>query len=651
MPTIPEPLDIRSEIQPTEVKWPPAIPTDTSALKLVVQDAERAETWRQNKGVMTEWSRADRLYHFKVPQQFWEGTLVARASLGVPLVYEHVESLLPQIVGSLFADTPPFMIKPRPGTSMQAARAMSHLLEWELERINFAEEIRLVAKSCLLYGTGIAKWGWTSQTNRIRRIIQPNPQDPDETAVQEIDQEVSLPTFESLDLRRIFVDPSLRVPDIRQARFIIHQVYMTLQELDDLRDMEGYDIPARTALQGYFFPPQEVATTGIDGANPHPLSLQNEFTQAEHPSAQVSVNPLLLPLEVLEYWTADQVITVLQRKLVIRNVDNEFGVLPFVSCAFSDVLDGFYGLGLGKLIGGEQQLQQGIINARLDDLSLRINGMFVRLRGSNSPTQQVRMRPGGVIDVDKEGGVTMLDRGVGLPEAFAEVNFSDQRAQRRSGASEFVVQGSIPQSGTSSLVTAGGVNALASGAGARIQYFIERQLAGLVFVPTLNALLAMTRERLAPSQVERILSEELGVALDDAQPLDILNANVDFSILAATKLQARRAMAATLPTLIQFLVNEPVMSALAEQGKKINFEELVNMLFDVSAWPNQQNVVVAMSDEDTQRNMLNNPAIQQMLAGQAQGEQDSRMIEEKAIAQSGRDIIKQTLKQSAGEGA
>jgi hypothetical protein len=652
------------DIQPVEAQslFPRQIPEDLTALRLVVGDMKKAEAWANM--FMWRFNRYDDLYLFRVPMAFWEGTTVPRAHLGVPLVYEHIESLLPQVINTLFLQLPPFMSRPRPGTSMQVARANDGVLGWELEQTFFREQIRLLAKSALLYGTGIGKWGWLTETKskvRVRRVKEPpsiadpitgrlqqvETPDTDDLEVVVEDEVINRPTFEALDLRHVFVDPGLRLPDVRKAKYVIHQAYMTIRQLDALRDVEGYDIPDQRRLVSFFFPPKEEAihslasqTTGGSLA-----SFTKEFEPAKV-EEDTSVNPLEHPLEVLEYWSKDRIVTVLQRKLVLRSERNEFNVIPFVSTVYSDVPNQFYGIGVTQLIGPEQRLQQGVINARLDDLSLMLNGMFIRVRGANTPTQQIRVRPGGVIDSDSKDGVTPIDRKPAVPESFAEIDASDKRAQRRTGANELVVQGTIPSSGSTFGRTATGINALSAGAGTRIQYFIEN-LADQVYVPVLRAFTEMNRTRLMPSQIQRVLSEELAIQYE-GDALDILNGRFEFEILAAGKLQARSSMAQSLPLLFQFITNEPVIAALAEQGRKVNFAELVNMVFDVSGWPNKTDVIVAMTPQEQQRRLMNNPAVAAQALAAQKSEQKSREAEQKLEGQAGRDILKARLEEVVG---
>ena len=658
------------EIKPQEAKslLPGQTPTQLVALKLVVQDFQKAEHKFFPDRILYDFY--DQLYDARVPVIHWEGTTVRRANLGVPLIYEHIESILPQVINLLFLESPPFFVKPLPGTSMDAARGNSFIMARQLRQVGFREQIRLIAKSALLYGTGAGKWGWLKETRkrtRVTRVDQPSVTGTGDTrtiietdtalkATQE-DVVINQPTFEAIDIRRLFVDPSLRGPNVRKSKFVIEQSYMTIGQLDALRADERYTIPPQDQLVALFFPPKEpvkgefqhsgASTSTSPGSEfTQIFSFDREFAAPLGPADEVSVDPLLKPLEVLERWTGDKVITVLQRKLVIRNEANELNAIPYVTTPFSDVLNKHAGMGIGKLVGPEQRLQQGIINSRLDDLALLLNGMATRVRGANVPSQQVRMRPGGVIDSDTPDGIRWMDRKPAIPEAFAEIEASDRRAQRRTAASEIAVQGSIPAN-TSLTRTATGVNTLAGGAGARLEYFINN-LADLVYIPALEAFTEMNRTRLSPKQVRQILSEDLAESyLSDV--VDILDGRFQFEILAASKLQARRAMAQSLPLLLNFLLNGDIISALADQGKKVEFQEILSMVYEVSGWPNKQSVVVDMTDEERAAHLASKQALAQAAQQQSQQKADSELVDQKQEGQAGLAVVKSILEGAGRE--
>ena len=154
---------------------------------------------------------------------------------------------------------------------------------------------------------------------------------------------------------------------------------------------------------------------------------------------------------------------------------------------------------------------------------------------------------------------------------------------------------------------------------------------------------------LKPEQINKILSEDLGHAYE-ADPLDIVNGEYDFDIVAASKLQARAAMKQALPLMYQFFLTEPVMTALSQQGKKIDIGEMVKMTFDTSGWPNQQSVVTNMTPQEIQQMQANSPAAQQasqldqaqkMEQIKVQGK--SQLLDQATTDKAGHDVLRKLI--------
>lgn len=642
---------------------------DLTILKIVNQDIQLAEAELISSGRVDDWARCETLYLFRVPIQFWEGTNIPRAHLGVPLVMEHVESMIPQIMNGIFPQPFPIQSRPFPNTRMEVARARDKLIEFWFERVEFRRKFRQLLKYLFVYGTAIGKWGWRSymqQEVKLRRklpavfvgtevggeLVEQSPE------VEEVVEEhlISEPFFEVLDLRSVLFDPGLREADIRKARWVAHIQYVTINDLDMLREVEGYEIPPREKLVQLFFPPKEEPTetaiekqsTGAINDPTYPGSRNfivggsTALRFETRPRSEAStIDPYNSPLELIEYWTPDRFYAVLQRRLIIGRGNNRWGQLPFVSAALVEVPNQAYGLGYAHLIGGEQRLQQGVLNAFLDDLSLLLNGMFFRVRGSGVLTQQVRVRPGAVIDTDTEKGIGILPRQPIPIEALTVLANSDARSQRRTGANEILVQGSPPSERSSITRTATGVERLTAGVGVRLGDLIDR-LSETIVIPTADAFFMMSRKMMNINQVRDLFERRSGFALD-VDPLEILNARGKFTTIAGTHLQAKRGLAEVLPFLFQFLLTEPVLAAIRQQGKRVSIEELVNMLWDVSGWPNRADVIQPMSEEERLQLVTENPLVQQLLTKQAnialEKEANLEQIQEQGVADIAKEIM------------
>jgi hypothetical protein len=638
---------------------------DSPALKLVLQDAISAEQAENTRSWILSWSQSRYLYESPYSARYWPGTQIEAASIPFFTVATAVNGIVPQVMAGLFYETPPFMTQERPGTSSQAARAVSALLGYQLEDIDFATEIELGIQNCLLFGTSMFQYGWEKFT-RERKIVKRKtpavvikstvPGAPDtristgELEEEVIEEVVDRPTFEHIEnLREVLVDPGLRVPDIQKAKYVIRRRYMTYEDLDKLRDREGYDIPSREKLLSLFMPPQEPVEANVQeegGRNPL------WEARAEPRWEETTIDPFQKPLEVLERWDNNTYIVVLQKKLVIFNDKNIYGKIPFLSIGWWRIPGAFWSLGLGRTIGSEQRLQMGVTHLLLDNASLNLNAPLVRVRGKSVPTQSIRIGPGKIIEVDAQGDIEPLQRTAAVPEAGELLAMSQNRVDTVSSANPISTLGQAGSSGHSNMArSSAGAQGLMQGASNHISEFIDR-LARQVFVPLLYAFQEMNRAMLPESQLEFIMSDELRHSYldEEGKPgdlLDILNAPVKFNILAGSKMQTRRNMAQALPMLSQFLSNPEVLSQLSVEGKKVNVDEVIHMWFEASEFKNMNDVIVPMTPQDLQRQKQMSPGglqerkFQQQQALAAQKEQAKAAQDDASnIAQAARHALR-----------
>ena len=640
---------------------------DEASLALVVQDTQRAEAEENRRQFILGWVEARTLYSSVFTPRYWPGTQSEAASINFFTVACAVNGIDPQVLAGLFYENPPFMIQERSGTSAQAARAVSALLQYQLEDINYREELRLGVMNCLLFGTAMFQEGWEKFT-RERKIIKrkspavvikstiPGAPDTkiggDELEEEVIKEVVDRPTFEHIvNLREVLVDPGLNVPDIRKAKYVIRRRYMTYDDLDKLRDRDGYNIPPRAELLALFMPPQEPVEANVSeegGRNP----LWD--ARAEPRWDNTTADPFQKPLEVLERWDNKTYIVVLQKKLVIYNDENIYGKIPFLSIGWWDIPGAFWSLGLGRTIGTEQRLQTGVTNLLLDNASMNLNLPLVRVRGKSIPTQSIRIGPGKIIEVDNQGDLTPLMRSAAVPEAGELLAMSQGRVDTVSGNNP-LSSGIAGASGHSNMArSSAGAQGLMQGAANLISDFVDK-LASQVIVPFLYDLQEMDQSMLPYSQLNYIMSEELKheYVADGGDILDILNAKVKFTILAGSKMQTRRNMAQALPMMTQFLANPALIASLSVEGKKINVDELIRVWFEMAEMKNMKDMIVPMTPEDLQRQQQQSQGgvIQQKAQAQAQIEQqkalqDQQRDDQNNIARAARDVLRESFKKS-----
>jgi len=638
------------------------------ALTLVIRDAESAEIAKSAKQWIAGWNASSILYQSTTTPRYWEGTQVERANIPFYTVAKVVNSLTPQIVNGLFYDDPPFIFQPRPGTSQDTVEAVSDIIGYQLKEINFKEEVRLGVMNAVLYGTNIWKWGWESRkTTQTKYVLDEKKEskpsevpgqpdidfyDPEAPIVERVEEiRIEQPRFENItSIRDVLVDPTLRVPDITKAKFVIHRIYMTFNEMDALRDSPGYDIPSREEVAGWFQPPEETPIP----ANDERTGINAVWDLRANPRwEKATIDPFEQPLEVLERWDEEKLIICVQRKKLICNGKNPYGKIPFLSVGFWDIPQAFYSLGVGKLVGSEQRLQQGIVNTWLDSTALSLSGVYTRKRSSSIPTQSIRIHPGRVVELENVDDLKPLPRPPAVPEAGEHMSMSAARVEQNSGAGEISSQGIAGSSGHSNIArTATGAAGLLQGQGVGISDFIEK-FCTQVFLPFLYRIMELNRNRLPAEVMKRILNDELQKAYLVEGKGNIENlreARMDIDIQAGAKLSDRRGMAQALPTLVTMTTSQPILQALANEGKKVDFVQVTKMMFEASGWKNFYSVIVDQTPEEHQQSMQNQPSNimqqkAQMEAQQAQAKfnSESQLRDQENTAKAAMEIMRSSI--------
>lgn len=625
-------------IEKKDTAFPDEKMSDLAALKVVIQDVEFAEKFINSKTLPALWNGADDLFRDYVPRKTWPNSKKQRSAIPTPVIMEAIEtSLLPQAHMAFFSDVQPFQLDPVGKTTPDAARAMSHLVCWGIQETGFVEEIRKCLKSGFLYGTLVGKYGWTTSKHTQRTYKRGKD---GKMEISEAQRLISRPTFEYVSLRNLLVAPHTNCQDIRTAKNVTHQKFIDAIELDALRADDSYkNVPTQAQLKDLLIARAEATQNSLNGIQ-YPTWREN---QAERPTTQGSADPLKQPLELLEYWTDDRVITVLQRTIVIRNDENPFGKLPFLSCSFIDVLDSFYGFGVSNLLAGEQWLQQGVLNKWVDSLSLKLNPMWHRKKGAGTNTQNIQTSPGRVVNDD--GDLAPLEIESISQEAQGAIEASESRAARRVGANFG------PEMPNQAMRTAEGVNAFTSGGQTRLQYFIET-FADLVFKPAIRAFIELIKDNIEEDDLKAILSDKdtalvLQMQAKDEGLLSVYNGQYSVDVLSSVKLAGRKAMGAMIQPLAQLLGQPAMQSSLSQQGKKFDYAEFLQQVFEITGWPGGP-LIQDMSPEDMQRMQQNNPALVKAQADSAKTDQTHKnaqeLQEQKTDGQAGVAVVRSILK-------
>jgi hypothetical protein len=629
-----------------QIKSPAEI-LDEAAKTLVVEDARTTRSWINSRFFQIRWIEVDLLYQSPPTLRTWEGTSLPKANISKFTVATHVNAITNKLIGGLFYENPPFRLRARAGTTADTVRAIEAIESYQLDEMNFTQEVKYGLFSTLLFGTGIWKWGWTEyyETHyEFEPVGQPVVDDQgNEISTEESDKFykipkevlISRPFFMCCDIRHVLVDPGCRTPDIRDAKFVIHEFAVTYKDLLRMKDEVYYDPKTGEPIYRYKLPSEEVIKSWFDSTAPptrqtwetqdNTNTINGQWIQHAAPLFEkTTADPLEEPLQILERWDNDKVITVLNERLVIRNEPNPLGKIPFFSVNWWMIQDCYWGLGLGIILGGDQRLQQGFINAIADIGTLAANQPIIRSRGANINTQQVRSRLGGFIDVT--GDPTKALHPMDLPkiqsEMFAIVAASEARTEQNSGASTPLTMGSLTpghsqgQIGRSSAGASGIMQAANDRLGGLVEDF-NRQ----VFQPFLWQIHEMNKNFLPPTVYRQILGQQLGdkfkVSMNNFMQAGIKS----FDVLAGAHLAAKQQMAQSLPLLMQYFMSPQLANQVADINEEyIDFGELVHMLTDAGGWGGGQyySILKPLTPQMKQKRLQNSPANLAMIKGQNQ---------------------------------
>ena len=589
--------------------------TDEIALKRVKLDFDSAETFRRRNHEW-RWANADAKFLGWKPQKYWEGTKIPRSSLSTYLTMEQIESMLPKVISVLFGESYWFDARPYPNTHPDEARAVQELILAQLREVNgstgIREVVRRSAKSSLQYGNGYIFLGWSRYKEQVPffrdelipitvPMVEPTlgiefqiPTGKHNRVVTEELQEVEVnePDLQYVSIRDLYVDPSANSPNPRSGKYVVHRALVTIDELEQLREVPEMRLPPKEELLALA---KEKSWASADTSR----QTQEQFRGVSYqPRNDYASGGEDQTIELLRYWKVNRLVWVLNRKRVVYNIPNPYNRIPFYGPWYVDVQDRHQALSMSDVLESEQLLQENVINAQMDELSLYFNKPLIKKRGEPIPLSQLRRRPGVVREVsDPEKDLIVEDNKPLLGDGYIQTQASEVRAQRRTGLSELVAFGSAG-SGNSANRTAAGINTQVSASLARIGYFIEN-LQENTIVPLLDDLLLYNQKfNTAQGVMEFLGADGQLVKLD---PKTLRRAEVKFEMRASNKMMSRAALQQQLGLLMQTLLNPVLLEMLQSEGKTIDVQEIINIAFDATgARPHKSALVRQLTPQEIQ---------------------------------------------------
>lgn len=610
---IPEPLSTaeQEKILPDDRKW-----TDDYALSVVKSDWAYAESYRINAH---DWRyrNANELYLAWAGQRYWDGTRVPRSSLGMYVVFEQVEAMLPKVISAV-TSTNSYHFQAEMGEEDERIpEAWKELVSNQLDEINFREQIQQCVKSMEIYGNGVIEVGWEEYEDEYIHFEEKRKAAKIVTVQHPTAGMINVPTGIQSEFKRVvtretkgrpyvryvslidfYVDPACESVIIQNgAGYVIKRVYMSAGKLKSFKGQEGFRIPDDQYIT--------TLTRSKSTAQQDVSKLSTELFRYNmwNPSQDYTSDPAQRKLAVIEYTTPTRKIWWLQggeqSQSIVYNAINKYGMINYFAVPYANVLDRWHGLSIADVAEGEQRLQTAIINARIDELALAIHKPMVKRRGVTIPQYQLKVRPGVVIETENpEGDIMQLEASNITQQAFIEVEASDRRVQRATGMSDLAALGTPSSGGNSANRTATGVNTQLSATQGRVTYIVEN-IESMIIEPAVNMIIRLNRKFMdIKTAVNWLKVDKRFQGLD---PKKVLNTRVTAECRASTKMAAKSNFLQLLPMLAQVWLNPELLQMMAQQtDKTFDAEEFMHMTLDALNYSPRNPLIVDLTPQQKQ---------------------------------------------------
>ena len=656
----------RKDVRMTETGY---IYTDEAAVEICMRDMDTWFAYINQTDWPARWTEADELV-----QSPHNPSCVGQGSgVSVPnfLLSNTLDVIVPKIVGGLTYEDPPFLFRPRPGTSPQTIREKTAIASYQLDDMNFIETVEGSVYDLGLRGTVFLKWGWHEEERRFRNfkrkadpITQTSPvgfktvihtEDSDAIEFEYVTRQIRRPYIEKKDLGRVGADPACKECNIQKAKWTVEWNYVDWEALEALRKEPDYHIPSQNTLLDWFFRDKKSAASD-SAVMSRPESMLAWIVHSLPTNFRTSADPLRASLVIVEHQDANAIIVVLCHGsdcILIRNSENPFAEISkaaggtghtYLSSVWRPLRDSLIGQGLGQLVGTRQMVAQGTENLALEVAAYSLHPTFVMLDGWNTPTQQIDLSTGSVLKIQGDD----VKKGFGLAElpkvpsdVWQILQFNKAESLESAGANQQTTMGAGAAGvQTTGMRSATGAGLVGSAAEKRLDGPTERYIRQ-IFTPWLY-IMDNLNNQLLPTQAMRDILAEQGEQNPGFDHVTFRQAQMKYEVLAGAHLGPKREMIQFLSVIEQIAINPALLQAAAEADMIFNFTDWFKSFAELSGFKFSQDFFTKMTAAQMKRRDDNSKAAlaqQQSQSKQQQFQQQSQAktqnIFDSALARAG----------------
>ena len=668
------------QVTTTEGDAKPAVFHDDAAATIVWENYQKAKGYVENNAWLLEWQETDILYQSPIPNRFQRVEQGRPARISRFLVAKFTRTLARAIKRGLFAEQYPFFLRKTGKTTEQQIDAWSALIGKLLKRMNFKYHSGLMINCQVLQGTGIVKVGCEvrerTKKKRVRKTAAIKPEMPagpskevptTESDEFELKPETVTESWPFIEYRRLgtaLFDEKWCTPDKpdESAGYVVDVDYVNFGDLQRMRKLACYkNIPDEETLKAYFFRRQEGSAAPGSSVEQSMSSQGSMVTHAAERNKATDADPLNTPLLLIEQWDTRTTKTILvyeDRKLLIRNDSHDWDSSLHFTATWWPIDNCGYGMGVGRLTGGDQRINQGVTNESLKMIAYPFNAPILVARGENSPTQNTITRMGGYqqVDVPIGGDVRKAMAFMEMPpvpaDAWRIIEASQHGGEDLVGASPQAQQGNVGPSGSSMVRTAFGAGRVAAMSDQNVADPIDSFAEGVI-IPTVNFLVQWVKEKMPMREIRQILSDEHAAVIENTIAEDsFIDAEFEVDVLAGAKLAARQGIAQLIPFFLQIVQQPQLMQYLHQRGWTIDFKVIADLFMQVSELTQQDDIFRPLTPQEMKTLQAMSPDLQkvkgQVAVEQVRGQNKQQEIKAKGDVDLANKAAEIAMEHTAG---
>jgi hypothetical protein len=367
-----------------------------SHMELALQSRSLYENWKEEEG----------------------RSLTQRANLKLPFGYSVIETQIPQIAEFFLKDQEVIRYEGRGPEDMQWQDSLTDFTTQQLQEMQFSFKFISFIKSMLLDGTAFAKVPYRFIEQQVKsRVVQEDlfTGQPVVSTSEHTEVMFDGPDFELIPFKDFFPDWRVKLGgSIQDMRGCVMRTYRSLSELEESAEVEGGEGRYKNL-------DQLKMSVHKKGANawkqPYFDSREDEFDRQNDNEEGIKNSD---QIEIWEYWGLfdpagngkfeEWILTIANGDVVIRTERNFYHsqFKPFLACP-NIVRDGeFYGLPELMSIKTLVKEANAIRNARLDNINISVNPMWLVDRASGINVRSLYSRPNAIIPTNDINGIKPL---------------------------------------------------------------------------------------------------------------------------------------------------------------------------------------------------------------------------------------------------